>query len=78
MILSHSRREHADAWGRSAEGYIFSYLSPETRVPAEHPLRAIRQMTDAMFERLSSRFDRPYPDIGRPSIAPEKLLRRVE
>jgi transposase len=58
-------------------GYIFSYLSPEERVPADHPLRAIRQMTDAVFERLSARFDRLYSDIGRPSIAPEKLLRAL-
>jgi transposase len=58
-------------------GYIFSYLSPEERVPADHPLRAIRQMTDAVFERLSPRFDRLYSDIGRPSIAPEKLLRAL-
>jgi transposase len=56
-------------------GYIFSYLSPEERVPADHPLRAIRRMTEAVFERLSPRFDRLYSDIGRPSIAPEKLLR---
>jgi transposase len=58
-------------------GYIFSYLSPEERVPADHPLRAIRQMTDAVFERLSPRFTRLYSDIGRPSIAPEKLLRAL-
>jgi transposase len=58
-------------------GYMFSYLSPEQRVPADHPLRPIRQMTDAIFERLSPRFDRLYSDMGRPSIAPEKLLRAL-
>ena len=58
-------------------GYMFSYLSPEQRVPADHPLRPIRQMTDAIFERLSLRFDRLYSDMGRPSIAPEKLLRAL-
>jgi transposase len=58
-------------------GYIFSYLSPEERVPADHPLRAIRPMTDAVFERLSPRFERLYSEIGRPSIAPEKLLRAL-
>lgn len=58
-------------------GYIFSYLSPEQRVPADHPLRPIRRMTDAIFERLSPRFDRMYSDMGRPSIAPEKLLRAL-
>ena len=56
---------------------MFSYLSPEERVPADHPLRPIRQMTDAVLERLSPRFDRLYSDIGRPSIPPEKLLRAL-
>jgi transposase len=58
-------------------GYVFSYLSPEERVPADHPLRMIRRMTDAIFDRLSPRFDRLYSTIGRPSIAPEKLLRAL-
>jgi transposase len=58
-------------------GYMFSYLSPEQRVPADHPLRPIRRMTDAIFDRLSPRFDRLYSDVGRPSIAPEKLLRAL-
>jgi transposase len=58
-------------------GWMFSYVSPEERVPADHPLRAIRQMTEAIFARLSPRFDRLYSDIGRPSIPPEKLLRAL-
>jgi transposase len=58
-------------------GWMFSYVSPEERVPADHPLRAIRQMTDAIFERLSRRFDRLYSTLGRPSIPPEKLLRAL-
>lgn len=58
-------------------GWMFSYVSPEERVPADHPLRAIRRMTDAIFERLSPRFDRLYSTIGRPSIPPEKLLRAL-
>src|ERR1041384_4038777 len=58
-------------------GAMFSYVSPEERVPADHPLRAIRRMTDAIFERLSPRFDRLYSTIGRPSIPPEKLLRAL-
>src|SRR5438874_9552427 len=56
-------------------GWMFSYVSPEERMPTNHPLRAIRRMTDAILERLSPRFDRLYSDIGRPSIPPEKLLR---
>jgi transposase len=58
-------------------GYLFSYVSPDDRVPADHPLRPIRQMTDAVLARLSPRFDRLYSDIGRPSIAPEQLLRAL-
>jgi transposase len=58
-------------------GWMFSYVSPEERVPPDHPLRAIRRMTDAIFARLSARFDRLYSHIGRPSIPPEKLLRAL-
>jgi hypothetical protein len=58
-------------------GWMFSYVSPEERVPADHPLRAIRRITDAIFERLSPQFERLYSRIGRPSIPPEKLLRAL-
>jgi transposase len=54
---------------------MFSYLSPEARVPKDHPLRAIRAMMDEILSQLSRRFDRMYARVGRPSIAPEKLLR---
>jgi transposase len=54
---------------------MFSYLSPETRVRKDHPLRAIRTMVDEVLRRLSPQFDRMYASEGRPSIAPEKLLR---
>jgi transposase len=54
---------------------MFSYLSPEERVPETHPLRAIRRMTDEAHGGLSAKFDELYSAIGRPSIAPEKLLR---
>ena len=56
---------------------MFSYLSPEQRVAEEHPLRPIRQMTDAALKRLSRRFSSLYSRIGRPSIPPEKLLRAL-
>ena len=56
---------------------MFSYVTPEARVRADHPLRPIRQMTDAALARLSARFDRLYSTIGRPSIPPEKLLRAL-
>ncbi len=57
--------------------HLFSYVSPEQRVPADHPLRAIRQMTDRVLATLSGKFTRMYSTIGRPSIAPEKLLRTL-
>ena len=56
---------------------MFSYLSPEQRVRADHPLRAIRTMTDRVFAELSPRFTKMYSDIGRPSIPPEQLLRAL-
>jgi transposase len=56
---------------------MFSYLSPEDRVRADHPLRAIRRMTDQVLRELSPRFTRMYSDIGRPSIPPEQLLRAL-
>jgi transposase len=57
--------------------HMFSYLSPEQRVRADHPLRAIRVMTDRVFAELSPRFTKMYADIGRPSIPPEQLLRAL-
>ncbi len=48
-------------------GHLFSYLSPEQRVPANHPLRTIRVMTDDALRRLSPRFDAIYATTGRPS-----------
>jgi transposase len=57
------------------QNHIFSYLSPETRVRPDHPLRAIRAMVDEVLAQLSRRFDTMYARLGRPSIAPEKLLR---
>jgi transposase len=56
---------------------MFSYVSPEERVPAEHPLRPIRAMTDAALRALSPVFNHMYAVFGRPSIAPEKLLRAL-
>jgi transposase len=51
---------------------MFSYLSPEQRVPADHPLRRIRPMVDIALKALSPTFDEMYSAFGRPSIAPEK------
>jgi transposase len=54
---------------------MYSYLSPEMRVRADHPLRAIRTMADRALANMSERFDGMYAKTGRPSIPPEKLLR---
>ena len=58
-------------------GHLFSYLSPEQRVPADHPLRAIRQMTDEALRQLSPQFEAMYATTGRPSVPPEQLLRAL-
>ena len=57
--------------------HMFSYLSPEQRVRADHPVRAIRGMTDDVLASLSARFTKMYSAIGRPSIPPEQLLRAL-
>src|ERR1700747_111808 len=61
--------------GDRLQSAMFSYLSPETRVRKEHPLRAIRAMVDSALREMSPLFDEMYSELGRPSIAPEKLLR---
>jgi transposase len=58
-------------------GAMFSYVSLEERVPADHPLRAIRRITDRALTQLSPQFDRLYVAFGRPSIPPERLLRAL-
>jgi transposase len=59
------------------QAHLFSYVSPERRVPADHPLRPIRMMVDAALEKLSPRFAALYSQTGRPSVPPEKLLRAL-
>jgi transposase len=56
---------------------MFSYISPEKRVPADHPLRPIRKMVDEILKEMSPKFVKLYSDVGRPSIAPERLLRSL-
>lgn len=56
---------------------MFSYVSPDRRVPQDHPLRVIWVLSDAALQRRSRRFDELYSRVGRPSIAPEKLLRAL-
>jgi transposase len=59
------------------QGAFFSYVSLEDRVPATHPLRAIRQEADRVLKSLSGRFAAMYSETGRPSIPPEQLLRAL-
>ena len=54
---------------------LFSYIQLERRVPPEHPLRAIRQMVDTALGEMDALFTGMYSETGRPSIAPERLLR---
>ena len=54
---------------------MFSLISPEKRVPADHPLRPIKTMADMILTSLSSTFDAMYSGAGRPSIPPERLLK---
>ncbi len=56
---------------------MYSYLSPEQRVPATHPLRPIREITDTILKQMSRLFGGIYSKIGRRSIPPEQLLRAL-
>jgi transposase len=56
---------------------MFSYVSPEKRVPADHPLRPVRKMVDEILKEMSPKFAELYSKVGRPSIAPERLLRSL-
>ena len=57
--------------------HMFRYLSPEQRVPADHPLRAVRALTDDALRSMSRQWERLYSTKGRPSIPPEQLLRAL-
>ena len=57
------------------QGSMFSYFSPETRVPKAHPLRSIKAYADQLLRGLSRQFAQMYSSTGRPSIAPERLLK---
>src|SRR5216110_388720 len=59
------------------QGAMWSYVPVEHRIPADHPLRRMRPMVDGLLQELSPRFDELYSRVGRPSIAPEKLLRAL-
>jgi transposase len=59
------------------QGGMFSYVTLEQRVPKDHPLREIRRITDVVLKSLSGEFDSLYSASGRPSIAPEYVLRAL-
>ncbi len=56
---------------------VFSYVSPEQRVPKEHPLRPLLKIVNDVLGRMSPLFEKLYSHTGRPSIPPEKLLRAL-
>src|SRR5215207_3204854 len=56
------------------QGGLFSYVDPESRIPADHPLRRVRTLVRAVLKDLSGSFSRLYSHEGRPSIPPEQLL----
>jgi len=59
------------------QGSVFSYVSAEERIPADHPLRAVRKSVDEVLRAMSKEFDALYAESGRHSIAPERLLRAL-
>ncbi|MCU0627029.1 MAG: IS5/IS1182 family transposase, partial [Gemmatimonadaceae bacterium] len=56
---------------------LFATVVLEDRVPADHPLRAMRALVDPILHELSPRFEAMYSDVGRPSVPPECLLRAM-
>ena len=58
-----------------ASGSLFSYVDLEARIPARHPLRTIRQVVNEALSSLDAELASLYTDFGRPSIAPERLIR---
>src|SRR5580698_105471 len=60
--------------GFNDQGTMFSYISSEDRIPAEHPLREVRQLVREILRQLNRSFGRLYSREGRPSIPPEQLL----
>src|ERR1044071_3766161 len=57
------------------QGGLFSYFSVEDRIPSDHPLRGIKVQADAVLKSMSASFNAMYAEGGRPSVAPERLLK---
>jgi transposase len=76
--MAQKPRQEAQMRGSDQEqGAVFSYIQPEARVPQDHPLRPIREMTNEALRRLGERLEELYSHVGRPSIPPERLLRAL-
>ena len=60
-----------------SQSRMFGYLSPEARIPQDHPLRATRERVKRALARLDGKFRGLYSGTGRPSIPPEQLLRAL-
>src|ERR1044071_5891253 len=71
------QEEAAMRGSEEVQDSMFSYISAEQRVPKDHPLRPVRKILDESLKRLSEEFEGMYSSTGRPSIAPEKLLRAL-
>src|SRR5262249_41648859 len=61
----------------SKQAGLFSYISPEERIPKNHPLRPIRAIVSEALEQMDGKLEKLYSQTGRPSIAPEKLIRAL-
>jgi transposase len=70
-------REKQMRGSEERSGSLFSYVDLESRVRGDHPLRTIREIVNAALSDLSREFTALYTDFGRPSIAPERLLRAM-
>jgi len=66
-VRGRERKQHA----------LFSSLSPEKRVPANHPLRPIKKMVEEALEGLEGKMEEMYSPMGRASIPPERLLKSM-
>jgi transposase len=60
---------------QDAQVSMLAFIDVETRIPQDHPLRAMRRMADDALVALSPTFDAMYSELGRPSIPPERLLK---
>src|SRR6185437_3032165 len=62
---------------RKLQSGMFSYISLEERIAEDHPLRAVRKLADEVLKGMSSKLATLYSELGRPSIAPERLFRAL-